>query len=255
MSEDVDFKIVPLPAAPVSKSGLRRTLGKLVDQVTAALQAAGFPFDPKDKAYHRSQNENRYTIWQIPYNSAAGAGEGLRPTIQIELTYAPLRLPAVALPISSFIAEALKRPPEIPSMGCVSVMQTAAEKLVALTRRTAMDLAGLSRDFDPTLIRHIYDLHMMREHLDAATVAALARDIAAADAEEFLNQYPAYAGDIAGETRKALADLRADPVHRNRFDDFVSAMVYGEKVEFPAAFATITELAETMMREQGNTTC
>jgi hypothetical protein len=248
MSEDVDFKIVPLPAAPVSKNGLRRALGRLGDQVTAALHAAGFAFDPKDKACNRSQNENRYTVWQIPYDSADGAGEGLRPTIQIELTYAPLRLPAVTLPVSSFVSEAYQRPPEITAMACVSITQTAAEKLVALTRRTAMDLAGLSRDFDPALIRHVYDLHMMRKHLDAATVAALARDIAAADAEEFRNQYPAYAADIAGETRKALDALKTDPVHQSRFDDFVSAMVYGERVEFGTAFATVIELAETMSR-------
>ena len=67
MSEDVDFKIVPLPAAPISRSGIRRALGKLGDQVTAALHAAGFAFDPKDEACTRSQNENRYTVWQLPY--------------------------------------------------------------------------------------------------------------------------------------------------------------------------------------------
>jgi hypothetical protein len=39
-------------------------------------------------------------------------------------------------------------------------------------------------------------------------VAALARDIAAADAQEIRNQYPAYdAADIAGETNKAFAAL------------------------------------------------
>jgi hypothetical protein len=35
--------------------------------------------------------------------------------------------------------------------------------------------------------------------------------------------------DIAGETRKALDALQTDPMHSKRFDDFVTAMVYGEK--------------------------
>ena len=255
MSEDVDFKIVPAPAAPVSRSILRQRLGVLRDAVTQALQVAGFTFDPADTAHMRSRNENRYTIWQIPYESAVGAGEGLRPTIQIEMTYARLRQAPVMLPVSSFVAEASGRAPEVARITCVSVTETAAEKLVALTRRTAMELAGLSRDPDPTLVRHIYDLHMMRGHLDAATVAALARDIAATDAQEFRNQYAAYAADIAGETGKALEALRTDPAHRRRFDDFVSAMVYGEIAEFAAAFATVTELAETMMRQEGNDSC
>jgi hypothetical protein len=248
MSEDVDFKIVPTPATPVSRSILRQRLGALRDAVTQTLQAAGFAFDPADTTHIRSRNENRYTIWQIPYESAVGAGGGLRPTIQIEMTYARLRQAPVVLPVSSFVAEASGRAPEAAQTTCVSVTETAAEKLVALTRRTAMELAGLSRDPDPTLVRHIYDLHMMRGHLDAITVAALARDIAAADAQEFRNQYPAYAADIAGETGKALIALRTDPAHRKRFDDFVSAMVYGESSEFITAFATVEELAEAMMR-------
>jgi hypothetical protein len=99
MSEDVDFKIVPRPATPISRNGLRRALGKLGDQVTQALLDAGFLFDPNDNACRHAQNENRYTVWQIPYDSAGGAGQGLRPTIQIELTYAALRLPAVTLPV------------------------------------------------------------------------------------------------------------------------------------------------------------
>lgn len=243
MSEDVDFKIVPRPATPISRNGLRRALGRLGDQVTQSLLDAGFKFDPKDKACNHSQNENRYTVWQIPYDSPDGAGQGLRPTIQIELTYAPLRQAPVTLPVSSFVAEAHQHPPEIPALPCVSVPQTAAEKLVALTRRTAMDLAGLSRDADPALVRHIYDLHLMRNLVDHDAVARMAREIAAADADEHRNQYPAYHADIAGETHKALDALRTDPIHRARYTEFVAAMVYGENVEFREAMSTVTDLA------------
>jgi predicted nucleotidyltransferase component of viral defense system len=243
MSEDVDFKIVPRPSTPISRNGLRRALGRLGDQVTQSLLDAGFVFDPKDNACKHSQNENRYTAWQIPYDSVGGAGQGLRPTIQIELTYASLRLPAVTLPVSSFVAEAYQHPPEMPALPCVSVIQTAAEKLVALTRRTAMDLAGLSRGTDLALVRHIYDLHLMRDLVDHGAVAEMAKEIAASDAAEFRNQYPAYHADSAGETRKALDALRTDPVHRARYTAFVADMAYGEKAEFDDAMSTVTDLA------------
>lgn len=245
MSEDVDFKIVPT-AKPLSKSALRQQLRELRDRVMAALQAAGFVFDPDDKAALRSRNENRYTVYQLPY-AESGAGEGLRPTIQVELTYAALRLPPVVLPISSFVSEAYRRAPDVPAMPCVSVTETAAEKLVSLTRRTAMELAGLSRDPDPALVRHIYDLHMLRDRVDAAEVARLARNIAAADAEEFGNQFPAYVADIPGETRKALAALQTDSVHRRRYDDFIAAMVYSEKLSFDTALGTVSALADKMI--------
>ena len=241
MSEDVDFKIVPTPAAPVSRSGLHRQRSALRDRVTAALLAAGFVFDPKDPAQARSRDESSYTIFQLPY-TADRAGEGLRPSIQVELKHAALRLPRITLPVSSFVAEAMNRPPEVSAIACVNVTETAAEKLVSLTRRTAMDLAGLTRDFDSALVRHVYDLHMLQGHVDRGTVVALARDIAQVDADEFRNQYPAYHADIAGETQKALDALRTDPVHRERYDRFVAAMVYGERVDFDEAMGTVGDL-------------
>jgi NAD(P)H-dependent FMN reductase len=168
----------------------------------------------------------------------------LRPTIQIELTDAPMRLPPVTRSVSSFVAEAFNRPPEVPAIACVSLTETAAEKLVALTRRIAMELAGLSRDPDPTLIRHVYDLHTMHGHVDPAAVAALARDIATADAALFRNQYPAYAADIPGETRKALDALQTDPEYRARYDRFVADMAYGERPGFSSAMQTVDGLAD-----------
>ena len=183
---------MPTPVAPVRRSGLHCQRSALRERITAALQAAGFAVDPKDPAQARSRDESGYTVYQLPYRAAVGAGQGLRPTIQVKLNYAPMRLAAVTLPVASFVAEAMNRPPEVPAIACVGVIETAAEKLVSLTRRTAMELAGASRDPDPTLVRHVYDLHMMRAHLDPAAVGALARGIAAADAREFRNQYPAY---------------------------------------------------------------
>ena len=193
--------------------------------------------------------KGRYAVWQLPYASDSGAGEGLRPAIKVELNYAPLRRPPPMLPVSSFVAEAMQRPPEVAQLACVGIVETAAEKLVSLTRRTAMEMAGASRDPDPTLVRHIYDLHMMRDLIDPVEVAALARAIAESRcARNSRNQYPAYAADIAGETRKALDALRTDPLHRRRYDDFVSAMVYGEKPEFGEAFATVAGLVKDVWR-------
>lgn len=240
MSEDVDFKIVPKAAAPVSRSALRRQLDRLRPKVSAALQAAGFAFD---KAAAWARDEGQYAVWLLPYSATDGAGEGLRPTIKVELSYAPLRRGTVTLPVRSFVAEALDRPPEVPAVACVSIVETAGEKLVSLTRRTAMEMAGASRDPDPTLIRHVYDLHMMRELVDPAIVADLARSIAKTDAAQFGQQYPAYAADIAGETRKALDALRTDPLHRERYARFLADMVYGERVEFGEAMGTVTRLA------------
>jgi hypothetical protein len=172
----------------------------------------------------------------------AGKGKDC-PAIKVELNYAPLRTPAVTLPVCSFVAETTGALAEVPNVTCVGVLETAAEKLISLRRRTAMEMAGASRDVEPTLVRHVYDLHAMREIINAADVAALARTIAEADARQFASQYPAYAADIADETRKALDALRRDPLHRDRYARFLAEMVYGERVEFGEALAAVMELA------------
>jgi predicted nucleotidyltransferase component of viral defense system len=242
MSEDVDFKIVPLDAEPVSGNKLRQQLGALRDRITIALQAAGFPVDPADPSQIRSRDGNRYTVYHLRGEQPQKAQIPLRSTIQVELTYATLRLPSVSLPVASFVAEAFGKPPEIPLMSCVCVTETAAEKMVSLTRRTAMELARLSRAEDPTLVRHIYDLHLIRERMDRRVVVDLARRVAMQDAEEFKNQYPGYHADIVGETRKAITALTTSQGVKARYSDFVAAMVYGERPDFEIAVATSREL-------------
>ncbi|HMN44647.1 MAG TPA: nucleotidyl transferase AbiEii/AbiGii toxin family protein [Povalibacter sp.] len=92
MSEDVDFKIVPVDTASISKSQRRKQLAELRDKITAQLQAAGFPVDPADSAQLRSRDDNHYTVYQLQYGSPEEEESPLRPTIQIELNYATLRL-------------------------------------------------------------------------------------------------------------------------------------------------------------------
>ena len=244
MSEDVDFKVVLRGAAPSSANQLRKELGSLRDRVTAGLRAAGFDIDPANTAQVRSRDANRYTVYNLTAGPAGTHPTPLRASLQIELNHTQLRLPTVRLPVASFIAEAFGRPPEIAEIDCASVSETAAEKLVSLTRRTAMEIAGLSRAPDPTLVRHIHDLHRVREHIDRAVVVALARTISVQDGEEFAHQHPAYRDNIAAETRKALAFLNDDPAVAARYNSFVAAMVYGHQCLFRDAIATVSALTE-----------
>jgi hypothetical protein len=85
----------------------------------------------------------------------------------------------------------------------------------------------------------------MHAQVDPTEVATLAREIAAADADVFRNQYPAYAADIAGETGKALDTLNNVPEHRERYDRFVADMAYGERPAFATAMQSVNDLAKT----------
>ena len=237
MSEDVDLKIV-CDTNP-SRGALRRLRGDLTD----ALLGAGFLFDPENKEHRVSMYNGHYTKYQLPYKPIAEGKGILRPDVQIETSVWPLRREAEDKPVTSFIAEAYGRGPELPTIACSSVLETAAEKLVALTWRAGSELAGLRDKRDPTLVRHIYDLHMIREHYDAEAVAALAHEVMLADAKTRGDNFPAWQKDPLGETLRAIEGIPKDKVFTDGYANFQRDMVYGDKPDFNSAIGTLNMLA------------
>lgn len=238
MSEDIDLKIVSdeLPS--------RAALRKLRDKITSALLQAGFQFDPENAEHRDSGNASRYTIYRLPYTPLV-AGEGaLRPEIQVETAVWPLRLPSVEQSVTSFWAEAFKQPPEVPSISCVALVETVAEKFVALTRRAGAELAEAGGPRDKTLVRHVYDLHIVRSHYDPAEVIALAREIIRADVEAYGHQFPAYRKNPVAETLRAVGGLATDDRFATNYAAFLRDMVYGEAPDFKTALATVSALAD-----------
>jgi hypothetical protein len=240
MSEDIDLRIV----ADNNRSA-RGALRRLRTKITEALLGVGFNFDPGDPAYRKSGNESRYTIYRLPYEPVTTGEGALRPEIQIETAVWPLRRPAVELPVISFMAEGLQRPPEVAKIECVSILETAADKFVGLTRRAGAELAGLDEP-DPTLVRHLHDLHALREHYDAAEVAALAREVMLADAEAYGNQFPAYREDPMRETLQAVEGLATDAGYARQYEEFQRLMVYGSPIEYAGSIGTLKELAQRL---------
>jgi predicted nucleotidyltransferase component of viral defense system len=240
MSEDIDLKIVS--DGPLPRSALRR----LRDSLSDALLHAGFRFDPDNPAHRDSGNASRYTIYRLPYKPITGGEGALRPEIQIETAVWPLRRRAVARPVISFVAEGFTRPAEVTSISCVSIVETAAEKFVALTRRVGAELAGAGGPRDPTLVRHLYDLHVIRAHYDASEVLALARTIMMADADAYGHQFLAYRANPIAATLQAVNGLATDPGYAHRYAAFVRNMVYGDDIEYGACVDTVRALTEQL---------
>jgi predicted nucleotidyltransferase component of viral defense system len=238
MSEDINLRIV------VDSNRLGRgTLRRLRARITDALLGAGFEFDPDDPAYRETGNASRYTIYRLPYKPAATGVGALRPTIQIETAVWPLYRPAVELPVISFVAEALRRPPEVATIECVSIIETAADKFVALTRRAGAELAGLVATPDPTLVQHLHDLHVLREHYDPAEVTALARELMQADAADYGDQFPAYREDPLRETLRAVEGLAAGGGYARQYGEFQRLMVCGDEAGYAVCIASLQDLS------------
>ena len=237
MSEDVDLKIVS--DQPLTRPALRH----LRELVTHALLSAGFEFNPANPVQRESGNASRYTLYRLPYAPIVAGGGTLRPEIQVETAVWPLRRAAVDRPVISFLAEAFKNPPEVAAIPCVALVETAAEKFVALTRRVGAELAGAGGPRDQTLVRHVYDLHMIHAHYDLAELALLAREIMLADADAYGHQFPAYRESPVAETVRAVNSLAADSEFARRYAVFQRDMVYGERVDFETAIASVVALA------------
>ncbi len=240
MSEDIDLKIIADENTP------RSAFRALRDKITEALLNAGFAFDPKNPAQRESGNASRHTIYRLPYSPITSGVGALRPEIQIETAVWPLRRASVERSVISYMAEALKQQPEVPAIECVSITETAAEKFVALTRRAGAEQSGAGGPRDQTLVRHIYDLHVIREHYDPAEVIALAQTIMLADVEAYGHQFPAYRDNPIAETLRAVAGLQSDPDYLQRYTDFRQDMVYGEAFDFAEALGTILSLANRL---------
>lgn len=240
MSEDIDMKIVG------DREPTRTELRNLRDTITQAILNVGFCFDPTNRYHRQSNNQHRHTMFRLPYQSWSRENGILRPEIQLEVAVWPLYCAAGTLPVSSFVAEASNRPPEVAGLSCVAITQTAAEKFVALTRRIATEQANTSGSRDETLVRHIYDLHAIRSHYNVADVVTMAITIMDEEAKIFGNKYTAYRENPTAVTRQAVIALQTDAGYAEKYERFLQNMVYGEKITFSDCIGTLNRLVENI---------
>lgn len=234
MSEDIDLRIVGEQAP--GRGALRRLRGV----VTGRLANTGFQVEGNVDV----KQGDKYVRYDLPYDPIM-SGEGvLRPEIKIEIAAFPIRRPAVEKMVCSFYSEARGDAPEIPSIACVALAETAAEKFVALTRRIG---EAFDRDerADRTLVRHIYDLFQLGDHCDPADVAELAGEIMIADADR---GYDAYKADPLAETLRTMDRIAIDDVIRSDYDALMLDMVYGNRPTFKDAAVALDGIAARLRR-------
>lgn len=233
MSEDIDLRIVG------EKADSRGALKRLRGEVNERLEAAGFAIRGR---YSVKQND-RYVRYDLPYEPIA-RGEGvLRPEIKIEISAFPVCTAPEKRSVSSFVAEANGAAAEATDVACVRLVETAADKFVALGRRAGFALSGLGK-LDQTLVRHVYDLSRMDGRYDADEAAAIALHTMKAEAEGRADDYPAYKADPRAETLRAFDLMSKDEKFAEGYAKLLGDMVYGEKPEFASAFEKVQRFAE-----------
>jgi Nucleotidyl transferase AbiEii toxin, Type IV TA system len=73
-------------------------------------------------------------------------------------------LPPKILPLSSLVAQFQQQPAEISGFPCISLAETAADKIAAFTWRI-FDRLPDDAHYDPRTIRHLHDLAYLADYI------------------------------------------------------------------------------------------
>jgi hypothetical protein len=174
-------------------------------------------------------------------------GPSLRPHIRVEMSFHAPALPPIARPIQSLIAMAQRHPPEVPAFPCIDPVETAADKLSALTWRVLTRQRGAIGD-DATLIRHLHDLAALKSAVEAVPAfTTLVFRAAAADAGR--GGEATASSDPTTLFASMIERLRSDRLWATEYDDFVRQVSFArpdERIGFDQAVAAVVALVDML---------
>jgi predicted nucleotidyltransferase component of viral defense system len=241
-SEDIDFKVGSPTERSASRARRERTGYR--ERVLEALRGAGFGAVEEPLV----RDVSRFFSANLAYDAEFGAGQGLRPHIRVEMSFEAARLPPVPRPIRSLVAIAQREPPEVTSFPCVDPVETAADKLSALSWRVLARDRSSARD-DPTIIRHLHDLAAIERHAASAPrFAELVLAAAGADIERGAGS----TGDTAADFAAMLQRLETDPLWAREYEEFVRQVSFAgpeEVIDFVDALAACARLVKRSLPE------
>lgn len=242
-SEDIDFRVL---AAPQLRN--RKSLSGFKNAVVQGLRSSGFAIED---GHVRARDENRFFAIELDYQTLFPRAEALRPHIQVEMTVRNIQRPYMNLPVSSFLNDLAKCPPEVSTIGCIDPVESAADKLSAIAWRIPDRVRGDKYD-DPSIVRHIHDLAMLK---DRALSFIGFRDLVAVSMQEddsrAKNDASLEGMPMGDKLRRMFEILASDTAYSQEYDRFVKSVSYakdGEAPDFDSAIAALHILADAVTR-------
>ncbi|MFS2261866.1 nucleotidyl transferase AbiEii/AbiGii toxin family protein [Vibrio vulnificus] len=249
MSEDVDIKLIPNQAfdelSRAKKKAVRKAWVNEIEQ--AITHSERFTVETRSV-----RNEYRYVEFELRYPQQFSQVPCLRPIIKLELIETIPLLDVESRSIQSLVAELYQQPHEVSSFDCVSVYATLVEKIISMLRRTMSVKRNTERSDDVALVRHIYDVHCITKltmselnSIDGLFKAVLEEDIA-----RFGNQHAEFVANPKQELQLGLKELEENPIFRQRFQEFVTPMVFNtEPHDFDTCFASFKRIAASLIEK------
>lgn len=254
MSEDVDIKVVLEPAELSKGRGDRVRLIALHEEIPKLLERLGFPLlkYPEGSNPH-IRDAHRYYVVGAGYAPAYPAIASLRPELKLELIQRNPRLPLEERQFGYLYESIAGLPSSEPlTISCVSVSETAAEKVVSLLRRCAYKWDGHQKhgDLDDTLVRHVYDVARIAEkapqYLDAAR--SMFPDLVNSDRDEFKRQNPEFDANLVGVLKRTLVTARTSDVLKTMYQTKLLPLVFDDdRPTYEKSFALFEEVAQSFL--------
>lgn len=154
-SEDIDFKVVETQPGltRTDRREFRRKIAEAINSLAPDLILSN------TERFTRKEGTSFFN-GEISYRPHFQLQSSLRDCIQLELNFRQPTLAPSIRQLSSIVTQFTKDPPEVAAFHCVSLAETAADKIGALSWRV-VGIAPTDPEYDPRLIRHLYDLHYL----------------------------------------------------------------------------------------------
>lgn len=234
MSEDIDIKVLLAPTAkPLTKGrGDRFRLKALHEMIPGLMDGLGFPLlQYPDGANPHIRDAHRYFVVGAGYKTVYNEFPSLRPELKLELIQRKPLLPLESCEFG-YLYESLAGLPATTSvtLDCVSVAETAAEKVLSLLRRCAYKWDGhqTKGDIDPALVRHVYDVARIAEFSGDSLVEArsIFPQLVNGDREEFKGQNPEFDADPIGILKRTLVAARTNGQLQEQYAKHLLPLLY-----------------------------
>lgn len=241
-SEDLDFKVV-LPETGFNRNECRKYRTQLIEAIRKG--STDWSLDEQDI---KSRNQGRFFMCQITYQPNFTPFVALRPQIKLEITFKSPVLPVENKSLQSFIAIAQQQEPEVPTIYCVSPVETAADKLSALTWRI-LSKHNSNEQKEPTLIRHLHDLAALEnsitvnEEFSNLVVKVLEEDESRSKNSALLGVQP------LERLLMMLRCLEENSIYAEQYERFVTGMSYAtedERLSFNQALLSVRRIINQM---------
>jgi predicted nucleotidyltransferase component of viral defense system len=222
-SEDLDFILV-VPEGISFSAGQRRAFRK---EVVSSIQ--------NDERFSIDEGKvlrgDSHRFFKIPIlYKRVFEDSVLRPYLQLEMTFMGLNRPIERRSIRSIVSEAMQTESEL-EIDCVSAIETAGDKLSALTWRILVRDRADEKD-DPTVIRHLHDLAALEHMLKKAK-----NDFSSSAKRSMEQDQNRRGGDIIANMSNtdrlanALKILQEDGLYQKEYTQFVESMSYADENE------------------------